>query len=484
MFSMKRVLNSLFGILFIGMFFLQSCSKTTDLSGAESLASFVENEESVLAFGSVDLLSILNKADYASTPKFGPILEAVVKEYESSLNLKAGLFYALIPNKETGFDQAEVVCFLEVSNADSLAAKAMTQGYDVEEEGDMRYFRDHDLSLCLRNNIAAVLVKGGDFDEKVVLADIMDKASKGAENEDIKRMSALKGEIHLAYIMERTMNMSSGAKLEASKLKELKELQKDSYQEVTLYAEEGQVRIAMEGTFNEELKKRIPFKQDAQGSIRKKLGSGEPTLGFAMNVDTRKMQAFFEDFSPVNMNEMLASLGGPFQIMMMVAGGKISNVIDGQLGGVLYANGASDVGVTPNVNVYAQFGPNGEVIANMAASNVGEELKLQINKKDLFLSTSGKYDPDGKGIVIPTGCETFGKHGITFYANFEKVDMESFELENAEKILYLVKYVNAYFDADKGEILIKLKSDQPNALKQVSSFMLEEFASQISNISI
>lgn len=485
MFPMKRATKSLFGILLLSFLFLQSCSKSETLSVTESLASYVENEESVLVFGSVDLMSVLDKADYSNVPKFGPIVQTVVKDFESSLNLKAGLFYALQPDEVEGFEKGVVICFIEVNHPDSLAAMALEQGYDVEESGDLRYFRDNDVSLCLKDKLAAILVKNGDFDEKIVLADIMEKSQKGTDNKELLKLSQLKGELHVAYMMERTVtiNAASGV-ISPDKLKQLKELQKDSYQEMTLYAEEGQIRIAMEGIFNSELKKRLPFKQDKSAEIRKKLGSGKPIAGFALNMDTRKMQSFFEDFSPVDMKEFTASLGGPFQLMMMIAGGKVSNVIDGQLGAVAYSNSFMGFGGQMDLNAYAQFGPNGEAVANMATSGVGEELKLKIDKEALYLSTSGKFDPDGKGIEVPQGCESFGKHGLTFFANMEAMDMTSFELEGGAKLLYLVKYINAYFDADQGEILIKLKKNNPNALKQVSAFMLEEFASQISNISI
>lgn len=485
MFSMKRVLHSLFGILILGVFFLQSCSKSPQLSVTESLASYVENEEAVVAFGSVDLMSILDKADYAKTPKFGPILENVISQYASSINLKSGLFFALMPSSDEGITQMDVVCFLEISNPDSIAAQALRQSYDLEESGDMRYFRDHDFSLCLKGNLAAVLVKNGEFDEKIVLADIMDKASQGASNNDIIERSKLKGEIHLSTIMERSIQLGKGnQQLDAAKLEAIKELQKDTYQEITLYTEDGQVRLTMGGKYNPSLAKRLPFNKDENASIRKKIGSGEPTFAISMNMDTRKFQALMDDFSLMSVNDMVSSFGGPAQLMMVVAGGKISNVVDGQIGAAFYANGNEALGVTPDLNVYAEFGPNGFDIANMAMSGMGEDVKMKLSKESLFYSTSGKYDPNGAGIIVPKGCESFGKHGFSFFANFEKMDMQSFELEQGAKLLYLVKYVNGYFDADKGEIIIKLKQDNPNALKQVSAFMIEEFASQISQMSV
>jgi hypothetical protein len=259
----------------------------------------------------------------------------------------------------------------------------------------------------------------------------------------------------------------------------------DSYSQSTLFFEAGQMRLKTTHFFNENLRKRNFMRQDAKAGVMKKLGAGSPSLALSLNMDIRQLQAFVEDFSPASLDEMAANIGGPFQMMMMMAGGKVSNLIDGEIGFAMFGESKPDIGVTPDFTFYAGFGPNGKSLAEMAQNNMGGDMRLQVDSKGVYGASSEDFEyKNGQSISVPMGCEKFGKGALTAYANFEKMDMASFELEGAAKMLTLAKYLTIYFDKDGGEVILKAKNEKVNILKQAAQFLLEEFSSQIGGMAI
>jgi hypothetical protein len=483
-------LISFFKLLsFLGLFtLLFSCSKSIENRELnEYLSSYVQSNDKVIFFGSVDIMQILEKAEYESIPKFGIVASSYISELQSGLDLNKGIFYAIHgPMAKDGAPE-ELVCFFYVKDLDSLKMKISQQGFDLEEGKDFSYFRDNDVSMAIQGNMAVLLVKNGNFDEKEILAVILDQSRKEIDEKQLLSLSKKVGDINLIAHMGHLYSTSNTEleKLDEAKKKEILALVTDSYSQSTLFFEAGQMRLKTTHFFNENLRKRNFMRQDAKAGVMKKLGAGSPSLALSLNMDIRQLQAFVEDFSPASLDEMAANIGGPFQMMMMMAGGKVSNLIDGEIGFAMFGESKPDIGVTPDFTFYAGFGPNGKSLAEMAQNNMGGDMRLQVDSKGVYGASSEDFEyKNGQSISVPMGCEKFGKGALTAYANFEKMDMASFELEGAAKMLTLAKYLTIYFDKDGGEVILKTKNEKVNILKQAAQFLLEEFSSQIGGMAI
>lgn len=485
---MKHTKLSFFTVLSFVILVLSSCGNSANKDLETYLGSYVESNENTVFFGTVDIMSILEKAEYKQIPKFGLVASSYIKEVSRGFDLEKGVFYAINGPLKTKAEPTDVVLFLQVKNADTLKALVMQQGFDVEDTKDFSYFRDNDVSMAFKGNLAAMLIKNGDFDEAKMFEEIFEKSSHDVESDLLEDLTEMKGDIQLVAHMEHlysTSNTDLNA-LSPEKKNQIKELTKDGFVTAALFFEAGQMRLTSKNYFSEALKKRMVFKKDNTAKIRTKLGEGEPTVAFAMNMDVRLMQAFVDDFSPKKMDELVADMGGPFQLLMMVSGGKVSNLLNGELGMAMYGESSPMVGVTPDFNFYAGFGPQGNSLAEMAKEYMQEsEFELKISKEGVMGASSIRFQgKPGSVIRVPEGCEQFGKGGLTGYLNFSKMDMKSFELEGAAKMLYLAKYATIYFDNDGGEIILKAKEGSSNILKQASQFLIEEFSSQIGGMAI
>jgi hypothetical protein len=477
----KNFLTLVFAALLI-----TACSSDDENRSVKEYASaFVNENNEVIFFGSVDLKSILEKADYASVPKFGGMVKGELKNVESGLNLDAGIYYAVTGPFANG-NVGAVYAFAEIKNIDSLKLQLTQRGYDLENASGIDYFRSGDVAFGLKNKLALMLVKSGEFDTKELISEAFENAGGKLLTGTPEKLLAEKSDISMnVHLFNNYMsnNVQLGAITKENK-KQLEDMMKDSYTQANIYFENGQLRMAMKNHFSASLQKRTMLMTDDSASIRQSLGQGEPKVAVATNIDMAKLQSWMDDFAPGVLDKLLEQ-AGPMQMAMMMAGGKLSNLMNGNIGFAMYGEPKAGA-MVPDFSFYVGFGPQGKPLAEMAQNFLSKgTMLLTINEKGVQGASADSYkSAAGNSITVPKGCETFGKTAFTGYADLEKMDTKAFEFKGGAKMIELVKYLNFSFDANGGELVIKLKDDKTNVLKQASSFMIKEFESQISSINL
>jgi len=239
--------------------------------------------------------------------------------------------------------------------------------------------------------------------------------------------------------------------------------------------------VAFDNQFSANLTKRMMMKEDPSASIRKKIGVGEPKIAVATNLDMVKLQAWIDDFAPSGL-DFLSKNNGPMQMIVLLAGGKIGNLVNGEMGVAMFSDPSKVK--DPEFAMYSGFGPKGKDLAEMAKNfPANENMVMDVTSKGVNIYSNISYKAsNSNGFSVPKGTESFGKKGITGFANVEKMDFTEFELEGPEKLIELVKYVNLSMDAKGGELIIKTKNPNQNVLKLCVDKMLKEFEGQIGQL--
>jgi hypothetical protein len=238
--------------------------------------------------------------------------------------------------------------------------------------------------------------------------------------------------------------------------------------------------------FSEKLQSKLFFKSDASSSIISNLGTGKPTLGLSMNIDMKKLQAFMDEYSPNTLKDFAGIMGGEFQMALAMGGDAgLAGLINGQLAGVMVGEPNAQEGLS-DFNLFVGLGSNGRTLAEGFQSLLSIGMaKVELNKKGLSAFSSLKYVPiSGQKIIVPKGCEVFGKKGITAFVNFEGVDLTSFELEDEQKLIYLIKYVTFEMDEHGSKLIIQVKNGKENVLKQIVDFMVVELSQKINKMAV
>ena len=479
-------------IQFVAIFFISillfSCGNNSEnRSVKEHMSAFLNDNPTIAVFGKVDLNSLLNKADYKSVPKFGNLIESELNELQKTIHTDEPVYFAFEgPFTEKGVP-ASFYAFIEVKSADSLVLSLTQKGYDFEKDGDMSFTTFGELSLGIQNDLAILVSKSGKYDSKGILSAAFEKSNGDlSEGKSIDILNE-KGDVVLGVSIQSIYSTSNTqlAKLSEGKKKELDELVANSYTQTIFKFENGAAIIESKNFFSEALKKRMFLKSNPNAQIVDKLGCGIPKVGFSMNLDMDKLQSLINDYSPEALNSMGEKLGGPVQMALMMGGeNALSGLLNGELGVVMVGDSKTNGSLVPDFNAYVGLGKKGKSIGEMAKSFLsGGTMITEINSKGMSFYSSAKFAPIvGQKLMVPEGCENFGKKAFSGFVNFEGMDVASFDLQGGAKIINVIKYINFEMDENGGRIIIKAKQGKENILKQSMVFFLKEFESQIGAI--
>lgn len=467
---------------------VNACNKKTNENISQRFAVYLESNSQAVLYGSADWLGMLKKAEYKNIPKVGKIAEAYLKDLGESVELEDGVYFTMNgPFSEDGSPESTVL-FLKVKSIDTLKAQALRQGYDWEEKGDLSYFRDHDFCLGTDGKLLIALVKGGDYEADKELSSIFNSSEGELKNQDWEQKIKQKGDIRLVADLEKAYGTSNTdlEKLPVDKKEQIKKLVKNSYIENVVYFEKGELRITSENHFSTELSKRKVFREDKNASIRDWMGGGNPNVALSLNLDLRQAQMWMEDVTGKSLEELVQNQDGPIQLAVMMAGGKLYNLLNGKIGMAIFFQGNLNLGITPDFKLYTGFGPNGKSLAQTLQSYMEDDssLFMQMDEEGMQLANRKELFNDKGRMGVPNGCEDFGQKGITMFVDFEGMDMKSFELTGAAKMLELAKYMTLSYGEKGGEVILKLKNSDQNVLKQSADFLIEEFAGQIAGLTL
>ena len=465
---------------------LSSCGNSGDRELKEYVSAFINENHSVAFFGKADLNTVLNKAGYTSIPMLGGRIESELKDFNKCVDTKRPIYFAVEGPFSSKAVPEAFYAFIDVRNADSLVLNLSKKGYDFEKNGDIQYTSFGDLTLGVKNNLAILISKSTKGEAKDVVDKAFDMTSGDVSEGKVNEMLEQTGDLVLGMSIESMYSTSDTqlAKLNNDKKKELMEMVTGSYSQTTFKFENGAAIIETKNYFSEALKKRLFMKANPKADIVGKLGHGNPILGFSMNFDMEKLQSLINDFAP----EALAELSEKFGMeggLMLLGENPLTGVSNGQLGFVMVGdvNGSQ---MTPDFNAYVGLNKQGKSLAEMAKQFLSSgSMIMNITNNQFCCYSSQTYAPaDGQKLMIPKGCENFGKKAITGFINFEGKDLSSFDLEGGAKIINIIQYINFEVDENGSLIYIKSKKGKENILKEALDFYLEEFKSQIGGMNM
>lgn len=481
---MKKILG-----LFIITIVLVSCGGNKDNRPLqEYVSAFLKDNKTIFAFGKADINTILNKTEYKKIPKLGVAIGVELEAFKKSINTETPVYFAIEgPLLEDGTPNT-TFAFFEVVNADSLSQKLTQQGFDLDKAGDIQFFQSGDVAFGIRNNLAVLVSKKEEFDGKKILVSTFDKVKDDLSKGKVDEILAAKGDVVMGMSVENLYGTSNTDLSDLSKEKQtsIKELVADSYIQTSLSFDQGAVVIETKNFFSDILKSKMFFKKDGSASIVSNLGTGNPKLGLAMNLDMKKIQAFMDEYSPNAMKDLAEMMGGEFQMAMAMGGSDgLSGLFSGELAAVMVGAPTETQGMS-DFNIFVGLGKNGRTLAEGFKDLLALGMaKVDLNKKGLSAFSSANFVPQaGKKLMIPPGCEGFGKKGITAFIYLDGLDLSSFELEEEQKIIYLIKYVTFEMDENGSKIYLKAKDGKENMLKQAADVVIKELAGKIEGLSM
>lgn len=480
---------ALAALLFIGV----TACKTTEPDQRELkdyVSSYLNDNDEAVAFGNAKLKTILNKADYKNTAMLGAILGGQMETFEPLIDLDGAVYYvAHGPMKKDGSPDA-MTLFVKVKDMEGLKKHLKSEmSYDIEDAKDFSYTQDGDMSLGLRGNLAVILVKSGDYDAKEALAAAFTKSDAAPSGGNVEEILNTEGDIVLGADIANLLGTSDGEinDLPEDKRKELLAMVENSYSTTSLKFEEGAAVIDFKNMFSAELNKRMFLNADNGAPIRKKLGHGTPRAGLSINIDIDKMESFLKDFSPEAAEELT---GGDLSAVKMMGGAKtLGDIISGQAGFLMFGSPQEGSGLEPQFNAFVGLEPKGKALGDMAKMLLSNgDADVHVNGEGIALSSNQKYAGPGT-LSLPTGAENFGKSGVSFFINLEGFSEEEIAdmfdgSDEFSTVMRVAKFISFEYGNEGGKLRIEAKDGKENILKQAMQVLMDDFASQMGDVSI
>ncbi|HIP32984.1 MAG TPA: hypothetical protein EYG86_09495 [Crocinitomicaceae bacterium] len=485
-------IKNLLSIALVALLFasLTSCDSGDGTKNAkDALSSFLNENDNVVAFGNAQLKDILNKADYANIPKAGKLLGSEMSSLEKMIDFDTPVYYALEGPFEKGEGPASTYGFLQLKDNEAFVDELTKRGFDVVKKGDIQFTEDGDFALGFIEDIAIFVISNRDEDSEKMIADAFKKIKGEMSGGKVDEILDQEGDMILGMNVASLYNTSNTdlSKLSKVKQEELKEMVEDSYVQTVFKFEDGAGIIETKNFFSKTLESKMFFNSDNSAPLLAKLGSGTPRLGISINLDMKKMQSFMDDYSPETMDNLAKSMGPMVQGALMFSGKDgLASLFNGQLGAVMVGDVGDGEGMIPDFNAFVGMTKKGQDLASMMGEmDLGfGEFKTDKDGLSLRSGSDTKMNGASKGLNLPLGAENFGKSGVSFFVNLDGVDLDEFELEGGSNVLKVVKYITFDYDENGGRLYIKAKKGQENVLKQAMDVLIDEFASEISKMSI
>ena len=483
---MKRIFHYPVQIALIATFFiLSACSTDVDsIDSRTAVSSFVRENPDIFAFGSVDVEEILIKANYNKVPKLGTIIGGEIQAMNDLLDMDVPVYYAIQGPMDNEGIPAAIYAFLKVKDQDKLVENLEGRGFHIDKSGDVKVGQDEGYAVGVRGSLAIIVVKEGDFDGKQFLADAFKKTEGDPASDKVNEILDAKGDIVMGVSVESLYKTSDTdlSDLSKDKQKQLEEMVKDSYVQSAVSFENGAAILETKNFFSPELKKRMFFKSDGGAAILSKLGSGSPRIGFAANIDMKKLKNFMDEFSPDAMDDLTRSMGGMVQFAMAAGGSDgIAGLFDGRLGLLMFGNGGME---EPQFNIFVGLKKNGVGLAELGRDFIGNEAAVfNVSSDGAQIFTSDAFAKGGK-VKLPKGCENFGKSGISAFISFDGIDYDDMDLSSEQNFVRAIQYVTFEYNNDGGKIYVKARDGKENVLEQIIKEMMSAMTTEIGHMSI
>ena len=474
---MKHILFTL-----SALFLLAACSSNENRAINEDVAAFVETNEKIALFGSINVKEILNKADYKNIDKAGELIDKEMKTIQAILNFDTPVYFAMEGTVDASGNPGLIYAFAEVKDKEKLTINLQQRGFSMDKGKEFNYHESGDVAFAVTDKRAIFVTKRNISGGKKLIEQALKDLKEDAPENKVSEILSQKGDIIFgADLGASFIGSMSQLKMEEDKETELKEMLTDCYSQSVISFEKGKVEMKTENFLSEELKKWMFFGNNSS-KILADLGSGKPRAGMIMDLNMKKVQEFINKFAPNALGELSKIGGGQAQMALAFAGEEgLAGLWTGRMGVAVMGEVEEGGAFKPEFNFHIGLGKGAlSFVKGLMTSMKGNMAKLDLKGTNLIGSTSALYARKGK-LVLPKGCENFGKKPYSGFVNFNGLDMSGFDLEEGQAFAEMLDYAYFEMDMNGGSFILKSKNAQQNILKSMVDQVMKNMEINTSN---
>jgi hypothetical protein len=349
---MKHILFTL-----SALFLLAACNSNENRAINEDVAAFVETNEKIALFGSINAKEILNKADYKNIDKAGKLIDKELKTIQAILNFDTPVYFAMEGTVDLNGNLGLIYAFAEVKDKEKLTINLQQRGLSMEKGKEFNFHESGDVAFAVTDKRAVFVTKSGLKDGKKLIEQALKDLKEDAPKNKVTEILTKQGDIVFGVDLEASfLGSANQLKMEADKETELKEILVDSYSQSIVSFEKGKVEMKTENYLSKELKKWMFFGNNSS-TILADMGSGKPRAGIIMDLNMKKVQEFINKFAPNTLGELGEIGGGQAQMALAFAGEEgLAGLWSGRMGLVMMGEVEEGGSFKPEFNFHVGLG--------------------------------------------------------------------------------------------------------------------------------
>lgn len=443
--------------LLIGLL-TNSCSEEEKTKTVEeSFVSYITNSTTSIMFGKVVLNDFINNLQYKDLPKLNVLLSKEILTISKGFDLNEPIYFSVDSLLEQDGYPSEICLLMKVKNKDSLADKLSSLGYLIEPSKDKISVIGTNLSGIITNSLAIIQISK--YASKESVNNIQTKTLLPL-NEEIKTFLAKKSTFSVHIHLENLQKLLDKQSLERSftKKAELIALYKNSFINADFNLKNENLIGDIQFNFNNSLKKRLFFKNDAQQNLTK-IVKNDFVSGIGLAIDPLKTDLFINDFYPSFITELTSS-NLTIQLALTSLGNKpISNLTGGDIAFAIHNLG------NPTFNI--TLGNKADEIRRISTPYLS-----MINLPNLHFEGNTLTNTISIKNEVPNS-NTEKNVGFIFVYD-SKNDSKIRTLNENTKFLDAISNLTISINNNGGKVILKGKKQEEGLLHQIASMYLKE----------
>ena len=478
----------------------------TDNSFQKNAVSLISSQKNIVAYGSVKMNQLLTKGIVSSRLGETAVIKSALKDMEKLaeyIDMAVPMYYAVQSEKDENSPlgvNMNFFIFGKVKNRDKLiqsiterystAIKTKSNSCTVIEDGPMTLAISKDQFIGKVSGTGMIQgISTEDYTEnsQEEMNQLMSNLNANNTNPDIQAHFDDSKDITMAFNYKELLKMYEAYIPDYYPQIDMQSSEWINSSSLNLAFENGEMNLIIKSQYTDAMNEFNFFHSNTKELIEK-LGSGEAAGALSANINVEEIERFRKKYYPESISNQLNNSGIPMieeflpdelpMIEALVMKDGITSFMDGRFGGALFFDENQEP--QASFNFFMGIGPNLKNMISEGAEMLGAFLhQFELDDQHIAGYSSPSYMPS-KGQSIGTNkFAEFGEKPISMFIDLSKIPTEGLlsgidrSLRDYEVFLELIEIVSMEFDMNGGEISIKLKDKNKNALTVMMNELTE-----------
>ena len=469
----------------------------TDNSFQKNAVSLISSQKNIVAYGSIKMNQLLTKGIVNSELGETAVIKSTLKDMEKFadyVDMSVPIYYAVqyeIDESSPLGIMPNIFMFGKVKNQEKIiqtikgrnptTAETKSNSFTVIEDGPMAMAISKDQFIGKVSGTGLVQgISTGDYvgDSQEEMKQLMNNLNANNANPDIQAHFDDSKDITMAYNYKELLKMYEVYMPGYYPQLEIQSSEWINSSSMNLAFEKGEMKLIIKSQYTDAMNEFNFFHSDTKEVIEK-LGTGEAAGALSANINVEEIERFRKKYYPESISNQLNNSGIPMieeflpdelpMIEALVMKDGIKSFMDGRFGGALFIDKNQEP--EASFNFFMGIGPNLKNMISEGAEMLGAFLhKFELDDEHLAGYSSPNYMPSKDKSIGTNKFAEFGKKPISMFIDLSKIPTEGLlsgidrGLRDYEVFLELIEIVSMEFDMNGGEISIKLKDKNKNAL--------------------